>query len=187
MGNPTPAGKENEGSGGEPTEGEKVRKVLTAFFSLSADDQGTTVLQYKQSIDELLAQNQKLTAMVHFINAEWEKMAVQVNTAMEENQKLLDALKEIPNVHSIRKEIREEYDELMKNLIEDKHKELVEEKERHQKQLVQNETYFDGLLTKALSKVKNDYDQKLKDELEEHRIQQALIASLNDEVAKLKT
>ena len=61
MGNPTPAGKENEGSGGEPTEGEKVRKVLTAFFTLPADDQGTTVLQYKQSISELLAQNQRLT------------------------------------------------------------------------------------------------------------------------------
>ena len=44
VGNPTPAGKENEGSGGELTKGEKVRKVLTTFFSLSADDQGTTVL-----------------------------------------------------------------------------------------------------------------------------------------------
>ena len=113
---------------------------------------------------------------------------------MEENHKLLDALKERPNVHGIRREICEEYNELMKNLIEDKHKELVEEKERHQKQLTQNETYFNGLLTKALNKVKNDYDQKLKDELEEsniefleeHRVQQALIASLNDEVAKLK-
>ena len=90
VGNPTPAGKENEGSGGEPTEGEKVRKVLTAFFSLSADDQGNTVLQYKQSIDELLAQNERLTAMVHSVNAEREKIAAQVNTAMEENRKLLD-------------------------------------------------------------------------------------------------
>ena len=186
VGNPTPAGKENEGSGGEPTEGKKVRKVLTAFFSLSADDQGTTMLQYKQSIDELLAQNERLTAMVNSVNA--------VNTAMEVNHKLLDALKERPNMHSIRKEIREEDDELMKNLIEDKHKELVEEKEQHQKQLTQNETYFNGLLTKALNKIKNDYDQKLKDELEEsnrkfleeHQVQQALIASLNDEVAKLK-
>ena len=87
VGNPIPAGKENEGSGvSEPTEGEKVRKVLTAFFSLSVDDQGTTVLQYKQSINELLAQNQRLTAMVHSVNMEWEKMAAQVNTAMEENQ-----------------------------------------------------------------------------------------------------
>ena len=69
-----------------------------------------------------------------------KKMAAQVNTAMEENHKLLDALKERPNVHGIRKEIREEYNELMKNLIEDKHKELVEKKERHQKQLTENET-----------------------------------------------
>ena len=135
VGNPTAAGKENEESSGEPTEGKKVRKVLTAFFSLSADDQGTTVLQYKQSIDKLLAQNERLTAMVHSVNAEREKMAAQVNTAMKENHKLLDALKERPNVHSIRKEIREEYDELMKNLIKDKHKKLVEEKEWHQKQL----------------------------------------------------
>ena len=90
-----------------------------------------------------------------------KKMAAQVNTAMEENKKLFDALKERPNVHGIRREICEEYDELMKNLIKDKQKELVEEKEWHQKQLTQNETYFDGLLTKALNKVKNDYDQKL--------------------------
>ena len=117
VGNPTPAGKENEGTGGEPTEGKKVRKVLTAFFSLSADDQGTTALQYKQNINELLAQNERLTAMVHSVNTEQEKMAAQVNTAMEENHKLLDALKERPNVHSIRKEICEEYDEFMKNLI----------------------------------------------------------------------
>ena len=111
------------------------------------------MLQYKQSINELLAHNQRLTAMVHSVNAEWEKMAAQVNTAMEENHKLLDALEERPNVHSIRKEICEEYNELMKNFIKDKHKELVEEKEWHQKQLTQNETYFDGLLTKALNKV----------------------------------
>ena len=95
VGNPTPAGTENEGSGsGEPTEGEKVRKVLTAFFNLSADVQGTTVLHYKQSINELLAQNQRLTTMVHSVNAERKKMAAQVNTAMEENHKLLDALKD---------------------------------------------------------------------------------------------
>ena len=82
MGNPTPAGKENKGSGGEPIEGEKVRKVLTAFFSPSVDDQGITVLQYNESINELLAQNERLTAMVHSVNAEQEKMAVQVNTAI---------------------------------------------------------------------------------------------------------
>ena len=62
-------------------------------------------------------------------------MAAQVNTAMEENHKLLDALKERPNMHGIRREIHEEYDEFLKNLIEDKHKELAEEKEQHQKQL----------------------------------------------------
>ena len=87
IGNPTPAGKENEGTGGEPTEDKKVRKDLTVFFSLSADDQGTTVLQYKQSINELLAQNQGLTAMVQSVNVERGEMAAQVNTAMEENHK----------------------------------------------------------------------------------------------------
>ena len=80
--------------------------------------------------------------MVHSVNAEQEKIAAQVNTAMEENQKLLDALKERPNVHSIRKEICEEYHERMKNLIKDKHKELVKKRERHQKTISPKRNLF---------------------------------------------
>ena len=32
----------------------QVRNVLTAFFNLSPEDQGTAILQYKNSIDQLL-------------------------------------------------------------------------------------------------------------------------------------
>ena len=42
----------------------QVRNVLTAFFNLSQEDQGTAVLQYKNSIDQLLEQNQKMTELV---------------------------------------------------------------------------------------------------------------------------
>ena len=50
----------------------QVRNVLTAFFNLSPDDQGTAVLQYKNSINQLLEQNQKMTELVTSVNLERE-------------------------------------------------------------------------------------------------------------------
>ena len=46
----------------------QVRNVLTAFFNLSPEDQGKAVLQYKNSIDQLLEQNQKMTELVTSVN-----------------------------------------------------------------------------------------------------------------------
>ena len=85
------SGNGDDGSGtnpgeGEPTIGEiiqsqeteeisnaiQVRNVLTAFFNLSPEDQGTVVLQYKNSIDQLLEQNQKMTELVTSVNLERE-------------------------------------------------------------------------------------------------------------------
>ena len=48
------------------------RNVLTAFFNLSPEDQGTVVLQYKNSIDQLLEQNQKMTELVASVNLKRE-------------------------------------------------------------------------------------------------------------------
>ena len=193
-----------QNNGEEPEEAdsvnnqENIREVLTGFFSLSVDDQGTAVLKYRKSINELLIQNQQMTTMVQLVNTERVKMESQINAAMEQNRRLLDELRTRPDVRSITRqvnnEIRQEYDERMKKLIEDKHKEMVKEKEQHKKELMEKEKHFDGLLTNALDKVRKNYDQKLKNELEEsnrkfleeHEVQQALIASLNEEVSKLK-
>ena len=85
---------------GEPTSGEntqsqrdsetgnaiQVRNVLTAFFNLSLEDQGTAVLQYKNSIDQLLEQNQKMTKLVTSVNLEREHMGSQIMAVMAENQ-----------------------------------------------------------------------------------------------------
>ena len=136
--------------------------------------------------------------MVESVNTERARMESQINVAMEQNQRLLAELRTRPDVRSITRqvneEIRQEYDERMKKLIEDKHTEMVKEKEHHKKELVEKEKHFDGLLTKAVDKIKKDYNQKLKKDLEEsnrkfleeHEVQQALIASLNEEVSKLK-
>ena len=64
----------------------QVRNVLTAFFNLSPEDQGTVVLQYKNSIDQLLEQNQKMTELVTSVNLERECMGSQIMAVMAENQ-----------------------------------------------------------------------------------------------------
>ena len=122
------------------------------------DDQGTAVLEYRKSINNLLIQNQKMTSMVESVNTEWARMESQINVAMEQNQRLLEELRTRSDMHSITRqvneEIRQKYDERMKKLIEDKHKEMVKEKEHHKKELVEKEKHFDGLLTKAVDKIK---------------------------------
>ena len=64
----------------------QVRNVLTAFFNLSLEDQGTAILQYKNSIDQLLEQNQKMTKLVTSVNLERECMGSQIMAVMAENQ-----------------------------------------------------------------------------------------------------
>ena len=64
----------------------QVRNVLTAFFNLSPEDQGTAVLQYKNSIDQLLEKNQKMTELVTSVNLERERMGSQIVVIMAENQ-----------------------------------------------------------------------------------------------------
>ena len=64
----------------------QVRNVLTAFFNLSPEDQGTVILQYKNSIDQLLEQNQKMTELVTSVNSERECMGSQITAVMAENQ-----------------------------------------------------------------------------------------------------
>ena len=54
-----------QNNGEEPEEAdsvnnqENIREVLTDFFSLSADDQGTAVLKYRKSINELSSRTNK--------------------------------------------------------------------------------------------------------------------------------
>ena len=93
----------------------QVRNVLTGFFYLSPEDQGTAVLQYKNSIDQLLEQNQKMTELVTSVNLERVRMGSQITAVMAENQRLLETLKNQPNSEEITARIkercREDYDE----------------------------------------------------------------------------
>ena len=75
----------------------QVRNILTAFFNLSPDDQRTVVLQYKNSVNQLLEQNQKMTELVTSVNLERERMGSQITAVMAENQRLLEVLKNQPN------------------------------------------------------------------------------------------
>ena len=99
----------------------QVRNVLTVFFNLSPEDQGTAVLQYKNSIDQLLEQNQKMTELVTSVNLEREQMGSQIMAVVTENQQLLGALKQQPSSEEItarvQEKCREDYDKKLTELV----------------------------------------------------------------------
>ena len=105
----------------EGTNAIQVRNVLTAFFNLSPDDKGTAVLQYKNSIDQLLQQNQKMTEFVTSVNQERERMGSQITVMMEENQRLLETLKNQPSAEEVTARIQErcqeDYDRKLMELV----------------------------------------------------------------------
>ena len=111
----------------------QVRNVLTAFFNLSPEDQGTVVLQYKNSIDQLLEQNPKMTELVTSVNLERERMGSQIMAVMAENQRLLEILKHQPNSEEITAKIqercRENYDKKLTELVKLNQQEILDQKE----------------------------------------------------------
>ena len=112
----------------------QVRNVLTAFFNLSPDDQGTAVLQYKNSIDKLLEQNQKMTELVTSVNLEREWMGSQITAVMAENQWLLEALKDQPSAEEVTSRIqercREDYNRNLTELVRLNQQEILDQKEK---------------------------------------------------------
>ena len=70
----------------------------------------------------------------------------------------------------------------------------MDQKEQHQKEVVECDKYYDNLLTTSLNDIKEKYEQKLQKELksssekfaEEQRTQQAQRASLSDQLDKLR-
>ena len=111
----------------------QVRNVLTAFFNLSPENQGTAVLQYKNSIDQLLEENQKMTELVSSVNLERERMGSQITAVMAENQRLLETLKNQPNSEEITARIqercREDYDKKLIELVKLNQQEILDQKE----------------------------------------------------------
>ena len=171
---------------------------MTAFFNLSLEDQGTAVLQHKNSINQLLEQNQKMTELVTSVNLEREHMGSQIMAVMAENQRLLEVLKHQPNSEEITAKIQErcqeDYDKKLTELVKLNQLEIMDQKEQHQKEMAECDKYYDNLLTTLLNDIKEKYERKLQKELksslekftEEQRTQQAQIASLSDQLDKLR-
>ena len=72
--------------------------------------------------------------------------------------------------------------------------EILDQKEQHQREVAEWDKYYDNLLITSLNDIKEKYEQKLQKELksslerfaEEQRTQQAQIASLSDQLDKLR-
>ena len=134
LGDGEPTSNENTQSQRENENGNavQVRNVLTAFFNLSPEDQGTAVLQYKNPIDQLLEQNQKMTKLFTSVNREREQMGGQITAVMAENQQLLEILKNQPNLEEITAKIqercREDYDKKLTELVKLNQQEILDQK-----------------------------------------------------------
>ena len=131
---------------------------MTAFLNLSPEDQGTAVSQYKNSIDQLLEQNQKMTELVTSVNLKRERMGSQIMAVMAENQRLLEVLKHQPNSEEITAKIkercREDYDKKLTELVKLNQQEILDQKEQHQKEVAECDRYYDNLLTTSLNDIK---------------------------------
>ena len=139
-----------------------------------------------------------MTELVTSVNLEREHMGSQIMAVMAENQGLLEVLKQQPNSEEITARIkercREDYEKNITELVKLNQQEILDQKGQHQKEVAEHDRYYDNLLTTSLNDIKEKYERKLQKELksssekfaEEQRTQQAQIASLNDQLDKLR-
>ena len=89
-------------------------QVVGSFFGLEFDHQVQVLVDYKNSIHKLSFQNKELMSLVKTVNQDRQALKTQFQESLDQNKKLLEELKNKPDIDSIRKEVWEslhkEYD-----------------------------------------------------------------------------
>ena len=120
-----------------------IKDLFAHFFNMSPEEQGTYLLNYQTNMDQLLKQNEEMAKMVNTVNQQQNLMSKQVDETLAQNQQLLETLKSKPDVEEITKEVTsklgEEYQAKLTVLVEINKKELLEQQEKHQKELQERE------------------------------------------------
>ena len=139
-----------------------------------------------------------MTELVTSVNLERKRIGSQITAAMEENQQLLEALKNQPSAEEVTARIQErcqeDYNRKLTELVRLIQWEILDQKEKHKREVAEQDKYYDNLLTTSLNKIKEKYELKLQKELkssterfaEEQRTQQAQIALLSYQLDKLR-
>ena len=206
---PDEAGNTNEdeadttSSQGGADPNEDVNRSVQQFFNLDLEQQTDTLIRYQQHLAQVVDQNKQMAEMIEKINVERQGLATQVETALQQNADLIKTLKETPSVESITTQVKDtldkEYELKFKNLEDQLVREKQVQEEIHKDNLKKQDNHYSGLLKQGLSKMKADYETKIKDTLadnesrlqrqqQDHRAQlEALTAELDEWKRKSST
>ena len=153
------------GRSGEDVNGRSVQQ----FFNLDVEQQSETLIRYQQHLAQVLDQNKQMAEMIKRINVERQGLATQVETALQQNADLIKTMKETPSVETITTQVKDtldkEYELKFKNLEDQLVREKQVQEELHKDTLKKQDNHYSGLLKQGLSKMKADYETKIKETL----------------------
>ena len=177
--------------------------TMREFFNLDMEQQAETLIRYQHHLSQVVQQNKQMVEMIDKININCQGLTTQVETALKQNTDLLKTLKETPSVESITNQVKDTLDKEYKLKFKTLEDQVIREKqvqeEIHKENLKKQDTHYSGLLKQGLSKMKADYESKIKETLTdneskfqhqqaEHRAQlEALNAELDEWKCKSMT
>ena len=160
----------NEISSDAASPGEDANnRSVQQFFNLDLEQQTETLIRYQQHLAQVVDQNKQMAEMIEKINVERQGLATQVETALQQNADLIKTLKETPSVETITTQVKDtldkEYELKFKNLEDQLVREKQVQEEIHKDNFKKQDNHYSGLLKQGLSKMKADYETKIKDTL----------------------
>ena len=160
----------NETSGEASRPGEDVNnRSVQQFFNLDLEQQTETLIRYQQHLAQVVDQNKQMAEMIEKINVKCQGLTTQVETALQQNADLIKTLKETPSVETITTQVKDtldkEYELKFKNLEDQLVREKQVQEEIHKDNLKKQDNHYSGLLKQGLSKMKADYETKIKETL----------------------
>ena len=157
---------------GETPVGDIDTESVRQFFNLDMEQQAEKLIHYQQHLSKVVNQNKQMADMIDKINVDCQGLTTQVETALHQNADLLKTLKETPSVETITKQVKDtldkEYELKFKNLKDQWVCEKQVQEEIHKDNLKKQDNHYSGLLKQGLSKMKADYDSKIKETVAEN-------------------
>ena len=188
---------------GQRLVGDVNAESVQQFFNLDIEQQAETLIHYQQHLSQVVHQNNQMAEMIEKINIDRQGLTTQVETALKQNADLLKTLKETPSVETITNQVKDtldkEYELKFKNLEDQLVREKQVQEKLHQDNFKKQDNHYSGLLKQGLSKMKADYETKIKETLadnesrfyrqqQEHRAQlEALTVELDEWKRKSST
>ena len=159
---------ETPGEASRPRE-DVNRRSVQQFFNLDLEQQAETLVGYQQHLSQVLDQNKLMAEMIEKINVKRQGLAIQVETALQQNADLIKTMKETPSVETITTQVKDtldkEYELKFKNLEDQLVREKQVQEQIHKDTLKKQDNHHSGLLKQGLSKMKADYETKIKETL----------------------